>query len=515
MFKSTVRGGRLFRRRKLMRAALGAIVSGLCVVALVATPTSQRHRQVITDDVASLSNSATTLGFADSQVYFYNDADVAATVQRWVQNNVRTVRIGIPWAGVEALQNRYDWSRSDRVVAAAAAANISIICAITSSPWWAKAWNALPPHGRPASPEQYGKFTAKVAERYKGKIAAYEIWNEPNGVFGYHPKPDPAGYTDLLKAAYPRIKAADPAAIVVGGVLGSGKSWGSWTIDPVTFLTRMYAAGAKPFFDALSYHPYSYTMKFSQGMLQADSPVDQLVRMRRVMLEQGDAAKKIWVSEYGAPTNRVNEATQAAFISDMIGTWRELPYAGPLMLYTTRDLNSSSSSDDDRFGLYRSDWVPKTAQQVVASPPGPGAVYQRFAAFTDPSFGEVLSPVFTGPFKIPTQLRALGTVWEVSPGTFVASPTPVADLVRRKNILPKTSFKDGFQDFGGWQPFRVWYSPETGVQTASVEFAKKWTPDLGLATSSEKWVNGATRVTFQRGVMTWRPFVGVKVYRTQ
>lgn len=512
---STVRGGRLFRRRKLMRAGLAAIVSGLCVIALVCTPTSQRHRQVVTEDIAALSNTATTLGFADSQIFFYDDADVAATVQRWVQDNIRTVRIGIPWAGVEAVRNRYDWSRPDRVVAAAAAANISIICAITSSPWWAKAFNALPPHGRPASPEQYGIFTAKVAERYKGKIAAYEIWNEPNGILGYHPKPDPAGYTDLLKAAYPRIKAVDPAAIVVGGVLGSGKSWGSWTINPVTFLTRMYAAGAQPFFDALSYHPYSYTMKFSQGMLQADSPVDQLVRMRRVMLEQGDAPKKIWVSEYGAPTNRVNEATQAALISDMISTWQELPYAGPLMLYTTRDLNSSSRSDENRFGVYRSDWVPKAAQQVVLSPPGTSAAYQRFATFTDPAFGEVLSPVFTGPFKVPTQLRTLGTLWEIAPGTIVASPAPVADLVRRKRILPKTSFKDGYQDFGGWQPFRAWYSPETGVQIASVAFAKKWTPDLGLATSSEKWVNGATRVTFQRGVMTWRPFVGVRVYRTQ
>lgn len=512
---TTVRGGSNYLRRKLMRTVLGAIVSGLCVVALIATPTSQRPRQVVTDDLATLSNSATTLGFADSQIYFYDEAEVAATVQRWVQNNIRTVRIGIPWAGVEALQGRYDWSRADRVVAAAAAANISIICAITSSPWWAKAHNALPPHGRPASPDQYGIFTAKVAQRYKGRIAAYEIWNEPNGIFGYHPVPDPAGYTDLLKAAYPRIKAVDPAAIILGGALGSGKSWGSWTIDPITFLTRMYAAGAKPFFDALSYHPYSYSMKFSAGMQQRDSPLEQLVRMRKVMLDQGDGPKKIWVTEYGAPTNRVSEATQAAFIADMISTWQELPYAGPLMLYTTRDLNSSGSADDDRFGIYRSNWVPKAAQQVVTSPPGTGAVYQRFAAFTDPRFGEVLSPVHKGPLNVPTQLRTLGTLWEISPGNIVASPTAVADLAGRKRILPKTSFKDGYQDFGGWQPFRVWYSPETGVHWASAEFGRKWVPELGLATSSEKWVNGATRVNFQRGVMTWRPFVGVKVYLSQ
>lgn len=512
---STVRGGRIFQRRKLMRAVLGAIVSGLCVVALISTPTSQRHRQVFTDNFAALSNSAATLGFADSQIYYYDDAQVAAVVQRWVQNNVRTVRIGIPWSGVEGTRDRLDWSRSDRVVNAAAAANISIICAITSTPKWAMAPGALPPHGKPASPDVYGAFTAKVAERYKGKIVAYEIWNEPNGFIGYSPAPDAAGYTNLLKAAYPRIKAVDPSATVIGGVLGSGMTWGSWTINPVTFLSRMYENGAKPFFDAVSYHPYSYNMKFSAGMMQPDSPLDQLVRMRKVMLGQADDAKKIWVTEYGLPTSQVSESTQAAYFSDMISSWRELPYAGPLMLYTTRDHNSNSRNDEDRFGVYRSDWTPKTAQQIVQSPPGTGQVFQRFSANTDPSLGEVLSPVYAVNAKIWAQQRTVGTLWETAPGTFLISPTPVAELARSQKATPTTTFKDGYQDFANWQRFRIWYSPETGAHWGSAEFAKKWVPALGLATSSEKWVNGATRVTFQRGVMTWRPFIGVKVYLSQ
>lgn len=102
-------------------------------------------------------------------------------------------------------------------------------------------------------------------------------------------------------------------------------TWGSWTINPVTFLSRMYENGAKPFFDAVSYHPYSYNMKFSAGMMQPDSPLDQLVRMRKVMLGQADDAKKIWVTEYGLPTSQVSESTQAAYFSDMISSWRELP----------------------------------------------------------------------------------------------------------------------------------------------------------------------------------------------
>lgn len=498
-----------------MRTVAGAIVSALCVVALVASPTSQRHRQVIAGEVATVGIAATTVGFADSHIYFYDDAQVAATVQRWVSDNIRTVRIGIPWADVEAVKGTYGWARADRIVAAAAAANISIICAITSSPQWAMAPGAMSPNGRPASPDQFGVFTAKVAERYKGRISAYEIWNEPNGSMGYSPTPDPARYTDLLKAAFPRIKAVDPGAVVLGGVLGAVLSWGSWMIDPVTFLTRMYDAGAKPFFDALSYHPYNYYSKFSTGMLQPQSPLDQLVRMRKTMLSNGDGAKKIWVTEYGAPTNRVGEATQADFISDMVSTWRELPYGGPLMLYSTRDVNSAGSQDEDHFGVYRSNWAPKRAQRVVQNPPGTRAVFQRFSVITDPGLGEVLSPVFPASPQMWAQQRTLGTLWETAAGQFLVSPTPVADLARSRNATPTTTFANGYQDFGGWQPFRVWYSPATGAHWASAEFARKWVPALGMATSSEKWVNGSTRVNFERGYMTWTPFIGVRIYSSK
>jgi len=36
-----------------------------------------------------------------------------------------------------------------------------------------------PLNGQPRSPQEYANFAGQVAERYKGKISAYEIWNEP------------------------------------------------------------------------------------------------------------------------------------------------------------------------------------------------------------------------------------------------------------------------------------------------------------------------------------------------
>lgn len=500
-------------RQTVKRLSLVSVTSVVCMLYFGGNVPTDHHR-LESPRIVNLAAPGLTLGLADSQIFLETPDIAAQTAQRWIANNIHTVRIGIPWAGVEPLQGRMDWSRADQVVAAAATANASIICVITTSPLWAKADGGIPPNSRPASFDQYADFTAKVADRYRGKIAAYEVWNEPNGITGYSPKPDPNGYTAMLMAAYPKIKAADPNAIVLGGVLGSGKTWGDWTINPVDYLTRMYAAGAQPYFDALSYHPYSYSQKFSAGMATTDSPVDQLVRMRKLMISRGDSGKKIWATEFGVPTNRASEAVQATYIADVISTWQELPYAGPLMIYTTRDRNSSSSQDDDRFGIYRSDWTPKPAQQVVANPPGTSAMYQQFSAINDPSLGEVLSPVFKLPAQnnAYVQQRTASVVWLVG-SQFASSPLPVGELAIKRNVVPKTVFANGRQDSGGSTPITIWYSPATGAHWGSAVFGKAWVPQLGLATSDETGF-GTTRVNFEHGYIVWRPFLGTKVTLT-
>ncbi len=200
------------------------------------------------------------------------------------------------------------------------------------------------------------------------------------------------------------------------------------------------------------------------------------MRLRLLMLANNDRAKSIWVTEFGAPTNRVSEDAQAALMSNMISSWRELPFGGPLMLYTTRDLNSSSVMEEDRFGVYQANWTAKKAQRVVQSPPpGTSAVYQRFATVTDPALGDVLSPVFAASSTVWAQLRTSAMLWELTPGQFVLSPSPVGgDVARARRVVPLTAFANGYQDFTGSTPVRVWYSPETGgALGGSKEFAKR------------------------------------------
>ncbi len=143
---------------------------------------------------------------------------------------------------------------------------------------------------------------------------AYEICNDPNGIARYHPAPDPPVYVRSFEG---RISAGSLPLIrryCRWRVLGSGKSWGSGMIDPVTFShLDVRAARRQPFFDALSYHQYSYTMKAFAGM---PGRILRWTNWSGCAGDVGGATRtgRRFAFEYGAPTNRVNEATRAALI---------------------------------------------------------------------------------------------------------------------------------------------------------------------------------------------------------
>jgi hypothetical protein len=302
----------------------------------------------------------------------------------------------------------YDWSKADRVINAAAARGIGVLGILGQPPAWAAAPGTPELSGRPASATAFAQYARAVATRYRGKISAYEIWNEPNMLSFYKPYPDPVGYTALLRAAYPAIKAADRNAIVVGGVLAAAVDT-PYSVDPVTFVERMYAAGAKPYFDALSYHPYQHGLKFSEGGPWADAPLNQGLRIRQLMIDYGDAGKKIWASEYGVPTALQDEATQAAFIADLISTWRTVDFTGPVFVYTMRDKLTGSTDPEDTFGIFRSDWTAKLAvdviRQAVGGSPAAIAMVTR-AVLGDEVAGAVAEPVPSVPTLVREALTA-------------------------------------------------------------------------------------------------------------
>jgi hypothetical protein len=490
------------------------VVALACTTAVSTELLSSRPREVIAVVAGSIDPAPTTTAIADSDVYGMAQADVDKTMDAIRAANVRSVRLLIPWAGVEAAQGQLDWSMVDKTVNSAAARQLSVVGVVNSSPIWAVAPGGQYLSGRPASPATYGDFVAKVASRYQGKIAALEIWNEPNGIQFYTPAPDPAGYVDLLKASYAKIKAVDPSIVVLGGSLGAILDYAGSAISPPNFLTQMYAAGAKGYFDALAFHPYHYSTKFGDGVQFEGTPLQQLMAMRNTMVANGDGDRKIWSTEYGEPSSLGGDAQQNAFVSDMLTKWQELPYTGPVFIYTTRDGQSGGFNAVDTFGVLRADWTPKpvlqTVQAAASGSLATSAEFQRFSTVTDPNLGTPLSPVYKVNAQNWAQIRTVATVYETASG-FVTSPTPVAQKAGLYGTVPTTPFANGYQDFDMYDGLRVWYSPATGAHSARKVIYDAWTPALGLAISDTTGGGLGSQCEFENGTITWSPFGGARV----
>ena len=183
----------------------------------------------------------------------------------------------------------------------------------------------------------------------------WEVWNEPNSS-GYMTGADPAAYVRLLRAAYPAFKAGDPTApVITGGVEYNDTNW----------LTRMYNAGAKGYFDAVATHPY-------MGVADADPTVaddgtkwtfTHAAAVHRLMVARGDGAKKLWFTEFGwsshptaagAPNYQrgVTQAVQSAYLVKTATLVRtRMPYVQAMYWYADHD-ESTGNIQYDNYGLF-------------------------------------------------------------------------------------------------------------------------------------------------------------------
>lgn len=382
--------------RALVRACSFRCIIAMLPIALIcayAPPSVPSNPTAQIVPAAEIVSAPSTIGIADSGLYGQTQAQIDQTLDTLQSIGVQDIRVFVPWIFVEPAQGTYNWSYMDMVMQAAADRNMGVMVEIASTPTWAGSSTSITGAGTP-DPATYASFAAEVAKRYGSTISAYEIWNEPNYVLSSDPI-DATAYAALLKAAYPAIKAVDPTATVVAGALGSVISFGSITLDPVTFVKEMLAAGASGYFDALSFHPYQESLPFSSGAGVANSPLMQLNAIYQLLQQYGDGNLKIWISEFGASTNDVSEQTQADLIKNLIDTWQT--YAGPVFIYTAQD----GVAGADGFGIYNADWTPKLAVAVIE------AAIKEYASSAAGGVGSTVGGVVSGVTAIAQSLASL------------------------------------------------------------------------------------------------------------
>ncbi len=194
----------------------------------------------------------------------------------------------VAWMQLEPNKGTWDFSKLDLDVEQAQLHDVELLLTLGMTPKWASARpDERCPYGSSgclAEPSDIGAwrdYVRTVATRYKGKIHAYEIWNEPNAFF--------TGRTDqmvtLTREAEGILKAIDPQNIVVSPSATAGERGVQWLGD---FLD----AGGGNFVDVIAFHFYVSPQK-----PEAIAPLS--VKVRAVMQSHGAGAKPLWNTETG------------------------------------------------------------------------------------------------------------------------------------------------------------------------------------------------------------------------
>jgi hypothetical protein len=265
------------------------------------------------------------------------------------------LRVDINWDLIQdGGPNSYNWGPIDAVVQGAEARGMSVLGTILYSPDWARPANTSSTYA--PNPALFASFAAAAARHYSALgVNAFEIWNEPNNEQFWTPKPNVGAYTALLTQSYDAITSVDPSATVVTAGLSPAPNDGT-NIAPATFLQGIYSHGGKGHFDAVGMHPYCNPDM--PGDPDAWSAWYQMygtpTSLRSVMVDNGDGAKKIWGTEFGAPTSGesgVSQAFQAQTVTRAYQLWSTYSWAGPLFFYEGRDDGNNAGDRYDNYGF--------------------------------------------------------------------------------------------------------------------------------------------------------------------
>lgn len=238
------------------------------------------------------------------------------------------------WRDIEgAKKGAFDWSHPDEIIYRANVKGLDVLARMDNAPDWAAPGcfdSATSSMGPPRNTKDWTDFLRAFATRYKGRVRAYQIWNEPNLAREWCKRPpNPEQYAAFLKASYGAIKSVDPNALVISGGLTPTSADFDQAMSDMKFFGRMYDAmgnNSDGYFDLLGVHAAGYKAdpEADPGVVAQDpaltngdpSPTDakriysfrHVEDVRRLMEERGDGDKQIAILEFGWTSDQVNPA---------------------------------------------------------------------------------------------------------------------------------------------------------------------------------------------------------------
>lgn len=302
------------------------------------------------------------------QIYLHRQ-DVRDLLRHLEALDVGWVKVQVSWKLHEPRPGEYDeelFSELDRLVGGANGQGIKVLLSVSKAPEWSRATTEMD-----GPPVDYGRFEAfmrYLATRYTGRVAAYELWNEPNLQREWNGSPlSAADFVELMRRGVAGVRAADPAALLISGAPApTGINDGINAIDDRVYFRAALAAGMAGLVDGAGVHPYGWANppdSRAADATQASSShnnhpsfffADTLEDYHMMLVAAGAGDLKLWPTEFGWGTFdglRTDEGQPAApppgskFMADnseweqAIYTLRafemahERPWVGPMFLW--------------------------------------------------------------------------------------------------------------------------------------------------------------------------------------
>jgi polysaccharide biosynthesis protein PslG len=249
------------------------------------------------------------------------------------------------WPEVEPIQGKFDWTLADQNVDRAIKNGAKILLVLGYTPTWAArnpnetgCQGGPSANGRCSVPRDntdWVKYVTAVVTRYKGKIFAYEPWNEPVSSNAWNGTP--SEMATLQRLTYQTVKKIDPNALVTSV---SGSDIQNQYGDYVAWFEQYLKAGASGYMDIMNWHVYTTVPENLDenlyGEFKDDSASSKVYRtqtvtqiLRGMFARNGVGKLPFWITETNvfadqqpdqsfSPAGHVKRSSDAAA---WIGRW--------------------------------------------------------------------------------------------------------------------------------------------------------------------------------------------------
>jgi hypothetical protein len=258
------------------------------------------------------------------------------------------IRMDFAWGASERRQGEYNWTEYDGLTANLEKRGLRAIYILDYSNDLYEEAGGSPRHSE--SVAAFARWAGAAAQHFQGRRIIWEIWNEPNIVQFWKPKPDVSEYIALARAACRALREHDPHATIMAPASSE---------FPWAFLETVCEAGLLEQLDAFSVHPYRGPQR------PPETAATDYLKLRALLERYASPEKKtlpIVSGEWGYSTHSrgVSLETQAAFLArqQLANLWQGVPLS---IWYDWKNDGDDPAENEHNFGTVYPDLRPKPA----------------------------------------------------------------------------------------------------------------------------------------------------------